>query len=293
MEKHASFKQYTTRFDPLPMERGTALFDDRGICILPRVEDFPYLHYHEYYEVGLCVSGTGLFLCEGRLDSVSEGDCILIRPGQRHFSRSLSADFPCGCRFLYLLPDAVHALLGESCRMGLATLLSRIPPVIHHLEYPDTTVLLRELVRRSERLDASVEASVLLRFALFLTEAEHIFSAHPDRLSPTSAPEDELIAQAAEYLSLHYDEALTARELAARVHLSESQLRRRFVASYGIPPISYRNALRCRIGAELLRHTRLSVGEIGERIGFTDPSDFYRAFCARYGRSPIEYRKKG
>ena len=79
---------------------------------------------------------------------------------------------------------------------------------------------------------------------------------------------------------------------AARFHLSESQLRRRFVAAYGIPPIAYRNRLRCKIAMELLCRSELGVAQIAQQVGFEDPTDFYRRFRAETGLSPSDFRKK-
>ena len=59
-----------------------------------------------------------------------------------------------------------------------------------------------------------------------------------------------------------------------------------------MPPLAFRNALRGRVAAELLCRTEWSVGQIAEQVGYSTPSDFYRAFCQLYGMSPSEYRKK-
>jgi AraC-like DNA-binding protein len=59
-----------------------------------------------------------------------------------------------------------------------------------------------------------------------------------------------------------------------------------------MPPIAYRNRVRCRIAAELLTKSTLSIAEIADRVGFGSTSDFYRAFRTFYAVSPSEYRKE-
>ena len=95
-----------------------------------------------------------------------------------------------------------------------------------------------------------------------------------------------------EFLSIHYMESQSAAELAEICHLSESQLRRHFIAAYGMPPIAYRNFMRCKIAAQLLVRTDLSISEISEKVGFSCTSDFYRAFMKHHSVSPSEYRNR-
>ena len=44
--------------------------------------------------------------------------------------------------------------------------------------------------------------------------------------------------------------------------------------------------------AQLLRDSELSVGEICERLGYSNRTYFNRIFLARYGRTPADYRKQ-
>ena len=99
------------------------------------------------------------------------------------------------------------------------------------------------------------------------------------------------ILPAVEHIEKHPELNTSVSELAAMCYLSESQLRRRFMASYGQPPIAYRNSLRCRIACELLTSTELPVAEIAERVGFGNVSDFYRMFRKLHGIAPYEYKK--
>ena len=41
----------------------------------------------------------------------------------------------------------------------------------------------------------------------------------------------------------------------------------------------------------LLEHTKLSVADIGERVGYENLSYFHRIFKERFGISPKQYRK--
>ncbi len=293
MPKHAysSKKHYHTLFAPLPVQNDNVLYFDKEAISLPYAEDFPRLHYHDRYELGICESGDGLFLSEGVYSSVSEGDLIFIAPESRHYSRSLYRDKRCRCRFVYINAREIEALLSVDAR----ALARKIPPVIRHSEYPRAAAVISEIAESCKQNLPSKERIAVLKAAVLLLEAERWFGgAHKDseKSDALIGDADDAVAKTAEYLSLNYSASHSVKELAARCYLSESQLRRRFLGVYGMPPIAYRNYLRCNIAAELLVRTRLSVSEISERIGYTSTSDFYRIFQKCHGCSPSEYRKQ-
>ena len=292
-------KQYVTFFEPLPVKADKVLYFDHAPVTLPYAEDFPKTHYHNRYEVGVCESGEGLFLSEQGFYSVSEGDLIFVPPQARHYSRSLHKDALCRCRFVYLQAAAVenilHTVTSDGCEDFLANALRRIPTVIHPTESQRVTALLTELFALCKENAPHSAQSALLRLSTVLLEADRLFP----HTKETSTKSDALICkpaagaeEVAVYLSLHYRESLTAESLAEICHLSESQLRRQFLAAYGMPPIAYRNTLRCKIAAELLGCSNLSISEISDQVGYSTPSDFYRAFRLFKGISPSEYRKQ-
>jgi AraC-like DNA-binding protein len=83
----------------------------------------------------------------------------------------------------------------------------------------------------------------------------------------------------------------TLSELGVRVHLSESQLFRVFVAAYGRTPLVYQGMIRVRLMAELLATTTLSIGEISEHVGWRSRSWGSARFRQVAGRTPTEYRR--
>lgn len=286
MPKHAFLKKestYPILYEPLPVPSEAPIFRDKAPAILPFAEDFPKLHFHDRYEIGICESGEGLFLAGGEFFSISPGTALLLPPGMRHYSRSVDPQHPCTVRFAYLLPKPLTALLSSLPEVHAEQILSGFqhkPTVLR-----DTCAeRIREAVRSCPVHDDAVSLCTLSLLLLELS-GERSTSRLED------PPRDGVANALAEHLALHYAENETAGELAALFHLSESQLRRKFVATYGQAPITYRNTLRCKIAAELLVRTNTAIGAISERLGYSAPVEFYRSFRKHFGLSPSEYRK--
>lgn len=290
MQKRA----YSSYFASLPVESGERLYFDKDPVELPYAEDFPNLHYHDRYEIGACIEGQGLFLSEGRFSTVRPGDLIFVAPENAHYSRSLNPDEPCICRFVYLksswLSKILFSVLGDEARVSEMIESARaFPAVLHRSKQGGSGIGLSDMIAKYPCEEDNFENLVALRLAEFIIGSRIAFG-EPQGASEVKRVLDEAVAKVSAYISLRYNENHTAKELSAICHLSESQLRRRFLQVYGITPIAYKNRLRCEIAGGMLCATSLSVGEISERIGYSAPSDFYRAFTKIYGISPSVYR---
>ncbi len=294
MQKRAyqPLSHYDTYFSPLPTEHSEPVYFSGLYAKLPYADDFPFLHYHDRYEIGICESGDGLFLSEGVFSSVSKGDLIFIAPSRRHYSRSISHASPCICRFAYIHTVTVEQLISssalESKKDGITSYAQSIPPVIHPTENPKSAELLVRIIEACARKTQEGDMVAALLLSAFIIESREEFQ----HFSPhyITSKSDDAVSQISEYLSLHYSDSDSSKILAQKCHLSESQLRRRFVSAYGMPPIAYRTLMRCRIAAELLSRTDMPISEISSRIGFHTTSDFYKAFTKTYGTSPSRYR---
>lgn len=294
MQKRAyqPLSHYDTYFSPLPIEQSEPVYFSGLYTELPYADDFPFLHYHNRYEIGICESGEGLLLSEGIFSSVSKGDLIFIAPSRRHYSRSLSSDIPCICRFAYIHTETVEHLISSSTLESKKELFTScahsIPPVIHPTENPNSTELLVRILEACAQKTQEGNMVAALLIAAFIIESRKVY--HPFSQPHITNKTDDAISQISEYLYLHYSDSDSSKFLAQKCHLSESQLRRRFVSAYGMPPIAYRSLLRCQIAAELLVRTNIPISEISSRIGFHSTSDFYKSFIKTYGCSPSRYR---
>ncbi len=297
MQKHAfsDKNRYNTLYEPLPAQSDTPIFFDRETVTLSYFEDFPYLHYHDRFEIGICEWGEGLFISADGYSPFKEGDLIFVSPRTKHYSRSLSAEQLCRCRFAYVKEETVKERLLCDESVGFDNIGLQIPTIIRNSEHPSAAALLKEMLECCYEKLPHGESLVALRLATFLLECDRWFPPS-DSARGLSASDDKnsgasKIAPAAEYIAIHYNEQTSSAYLAALCHLSESQLRRNFMLAYGTTPTAYRNSLRISIGQQLLLRTEMSVSDVAERLGFPSASDFCRMFKKHSGSSPSEYKR--
>ena len=85
-------------------------------------------------------------------------------------------------------------------------------------------------------------------------------------------------------------EPLNIGQLAAQCALSPYHFARMFRESFGVPPHQYLLARRLTRARELLRNSRLSLGDVALACGFASASHFANRFKQTVGATPGEYR---
>ncbi len=78
----------------------------------------------------------------------------------------------------------------------------------------------------------------------------------------------------------------TIATLSRRCGFQADYLRERFVAQYGLSPLTYRNRCRLATAMALIGSSSFGVSEIGERIGFAHVSHFSTFFRKESGLTP-------
>lgn len=88
-------------------------------------------------------------------------------------------------------------------------------------------------------------------------------------------------------------EPISIRQLATQVGCSEGYFQRTFRHRTGKTPVAFLTNLRLQQACHLLNHTRLTMGEIAERTGFSSLYYFSRLFHRHIGMCPTRYREAG
>jgi len=98
--------------------------------------------------------------------------------------------------------------------------------------------------------------------------------------------EGDLVARARARIEARLFSPLPMAELAAHCHTSESTLLRAFRREVGGTPTSYARERRLDAALLLVQSGRYRVGEIAQRVGYTNFAAFTSAFRRRFGAPP-------
>lgn len=93
------------------------------------------------------------------------------------------------------------------------------------------------------------------------------------------------------WLETHYHQRCSLEEIAAVMGCSRGHTSRRFHDETGGTIQEYLMMRRIRQACELLLHSKHSVREIAQRVGFTEYAWFITCFRKNMGKTPLQYRK--
>src|SRR6266849_5513606 len=102
---------------------------------------------------------------------------------------------------------------------------------------------------------------------------------------------DRRIRRAADYIRVNAGGEADIDTLAKEAGLSRAHFFRLFQSSIGLPPKVYLNVVRMEQAMDSVLHREVPVGEVGTRLGFSDPAHFTRFFRNNAGVSPSEFRQ--
>ena len=103
---------------------------------------------------------------------------------------------------------------------------------------------------------------------------------------------DDVVARIKRQFENEYHKPITLAMLAKQQNLSISSLSHRFRAATGVSVMEYLQSCRMANAKQMLAETECSIGEIVEKCGFSDNSNFSRTFKKLTGLSPSDFRKK-
>ena len=94
------------------------------------------------------------------------------------------------------------------------------------------------------------------------------------------------------YLDENSNRIINNVELANHIYRSPDYCLKLFKREFGTTPYDYQINNKIRIACSLLQHTKKSVQEIAEFIGYQNPHYFTSMFKAKKGMTPTQYRQK-
>lgn len=235
----------------------------------------------KYYYIQLQVEGYCQVLMEGKMAWVGPGDLLLYQPGEPFHlivdQNPMEQDgrlMTCGYYFLGCVGDYIEQWWHASHRP-------------HKLNIPLNSSLLavfNEIVLERRKIDEMGQeiSDYLLRILCLL-----ISRAIPQTTSNHLDVDAYLMK---DYIEKNATEHFKLDDVARHVGLSVSRATHLFKASFHKTIIQYALEVRLTMACERIKFSTMTLEQIAESSGFGSYSYFHRAFRAKYGMSPKQYR---
>ncbi|MBE6406492.1 MAG: helix-turn-helix domain-containing protein [Lentisphaerae bacterium] len=278
---------FKSGFVPVALRRvrGTVLTHPHDYTGIP--------HWHDFSELVIITSGSGVQNINGTSYPVSVGDVFVITGKTAHFFEE------------YQNLELVNIIFSDKVFHDIQEYLNRIPGyhLIFRLEpelrsrrefHNNLTLSAHSLsyvlgVIRKMELESGFQKpgceaaiiSALFELIVFLSR------------SSDSSTEKQPLPRLAGLFSLleaSYQEEWDLQRMAKCASMSVNTLLRAFQAAVNQTPLQYLTELRLKAACSLLKNTDQQIGEIAFSCGFHDSNYFSKRFRSKFHMNPTEYR---
>lgn len=104
------------------------------------------------------------------------------------------------------------------------------------------------------------------------------------------APHQTAIERVVDTMHEKTDGTWSVRDMARTAGLSERRFRQLFQKTMGTTPKQFHDGIRLELGRRILLVEGAKISDVADRLGFSSPFHFSRAFRARYGKPPSALR---
>lgn len=251
-----------------------------GISASERFVDFfTPLHWHNFIEIELVLSGSGDQILNGQQMELSRGSLSVLRLTDFH-----QVDPKEDLHLLNLMVD--DSFLSEEI-LGKLTVGNSLFFRLNDEQTDMLEKLFRLCMAENQTSNPDLRYLKHLIICIFLKVLK--LSIH----SGSKGTANEKPIQAALlYIHMHFRENPKLSEVAKIAHYNASHFSHTFHKELGTTYCDYLNMLKISYAKELLLSTSLKISDVCFECGFTSHSNFLRLFKEKIGLSPMQYRKK-
>lgn len=250
------------------------------------------LHYHDFLELGYCVSGSGLFYIDGEAIPFSAPCFSIIYGGQIHIAQSVSKERSLW-HFSYVNLKSLFTdtnLIAVEGVKAMSSHLYEFPALLRQQDDPflyDLVVgILNEAAEMKEGYLTAIRG---LMVALLTRHSRYMVPAACIRKNQEQVLER--LGSTLVYINQHYMHDISIDDLIQASGLSKSTLQRDMIAFTGMAPMQYIHHLRMK-RATILLMKKLPITDVAFNVGYNVLSSFNRHFHQTFGISPTQWRKQ-
>lgn len=233
------------------------------------------MHYHASLEVGLCLSGYGVFFINDRICPFGSGDVTVIYPEDMHIAYSPKAH---PSEWLFFNIDMFKLPEGFPSEPASGVYSEKDINLTVNLIF-DTLRTNRNSMFEEFDLLIKILGIKLARFGSEAAETE-------------KSGKLPLVMPAVSRITSGFQEKITAEELAEECYMSVSHFRKTFKEAAGVSPLQYLLNVRLNAAASMLKAGASSIKDVYLQCGFGTFSSFNRKFKEFYGCTPTEFKKR-
>lgn len=241
-----------------------------------RVERPVTLHFHDFYELEIVLSGTGRQNLNGSEYALTPGTVYFLTPIDFH--QVTPED---GLTVQNLIFE--ESLISPGIQLAL---MKRRGDLI--FTDPEKAEYLAGLTARLENQQEDGFAPVARRALVELLLIELL---RQEAQGPSPSLSDPMQA-ALSYLFCHFREEISLQTLAALCNYTPSYFSALFRKTCGMGYLEFLERLRVNYARQLLASSTDSITQVGEKCGFSSQASFFRVFRRETGVSPGEYRRR-
>ncbi len=232
------------------------------------------------------ISGTGVLYADNKSKEtqtyrIKSGQGFMIFP---HQINTYIADKDLPWEYVWIEFDGLR--VKEA--MEIAG-LSLNAPVYHATSHDLRETMMNEMLYIARHKDMA-PFHLIGHLYLFLDALTRSVSSL--RLSNSGRLQDFYIHEAISFVEQNFQNDISVEDIADNCGLNRSYFGRIFKKSVGRTPQEFLLNYRMTKASELLKLTKLSIGDISNAVGYDNPFHFTRAFKSVYGIPPREWRNR-
>ena len=249
---------------------------------------------NKYWTFIYVKSGAGLYILEGRLRVLNDGDLIIIPPriSYSFLAQDLGGEYNENI-------DASVLQFGETWLNGLLTVFRTLGEVVLKLKEMKSAMSAKgkkwlrmsSLMADLKTCHPSVQPLKIIELIELLKTSADFYPITDEVLYDEVNAEDK-VTRIKRYISCHLLNRITLDEISEYAGMNRTYFCLFFKRHFGTGLTDYINLERMKIALSLLGQGLTSVSDVARECGFPNVTYFNRVFRKNYGMSPTEYRNK-
>lgn len=268
----------------IEIQKNACFSDDTIIASLHRSRYLMAPHVHQMSELVYVLEGEFTVISPGRQEIARAGDIVIVRPYRPHgyyTEKGKEVGF-----WMLLFEDTLINDLVYDSHAAKDYSNSVFTPSEELRVFLSTRMI--DTNEKKKKLDANelrnIKATLYPIFDEYMTRVPIL--RENKRIHSNS------VAETFRYLSEHFRENVTLKEVASAIGYSESHISHSLSSMTGMNFRSILNSIRISHAKALLLHTSTNVLMVSVECGFATERSFHRAFQALIGMTPSEYRER-